>query len=168
MGFLDKRCGFAASARDVKRGLFLAQWASVASPVVRLAAASGSGQRQWLAAAPQPLVEEEDDCVDGRLDRRHHATGEQLAAQQEGDPEGDTEVDQCEAAGLGLQAVLGFEFVPAEVMKVEGDCVDGGLDQRDQAGGEQLTGQQVSQGKGHDEVQGGKADGLFHDGGSLW
>ena len=33
--------------------------------------------------------------------------GEQLAAQQVGDTEGYREVDQGEAAGLGLQAVIG-------------------------------------------------------------
>lgn len=88
------------------------------------------GQRQLLTAgAPQPLVEEEHHGVDGRFDHRHHAASEQLAAQQEGNPEGDAEVDQCEAAGLGLQAVIWLELVPAKVMKVEGDRVDGGLDQ---------------------------------------
>ena len=46
-------------------------------------------------------------------------------------------------------------------MEVEGDRVDGGLYQGDQAGGEQFTGQQVSHGEGHGEVQNGKADGLF-------
>ena len=120
-----------------------------------------------LAATPQPLVEEEHHGIDGRFDRRHHATGEQLAAQQEGNPEGDAEVHQCEAAGLGLQAVVWLELVPAKVMKVEGDRVDGGLDQGDQAGGQQLTGQQLGHGKGNDKVQDGKADGFFHDGGSL-
>ncbi len=128
------------------------------------AAAPPSGQRQ----APQPLVEEEHDRVDGRLDHRHHAAGEQLAAQQVGDTEGHREVHQGEAAGLGLQAVAGLELVPAEIVEVEGDRVDGGLYQSDQAGGEQFTGQQVSHGEGHGEVQNGKADGLFHDGGSLW
>lgn len=131
------------------------------------ATAPPSGQCQLLAAAPQPLVEEEDDCVDGRLDHRHHATGEQLAAQQVGNAEGHREVHQGEAAGLGLQAVAGLELVPAEIVEVEGDRVDGGFDQGDQAGGEQFTGQQVSHGEGHGEVQNGKADGLFHDGGSL-
>lgn len=127
-----------------------------------------SGQRQLLTAgAPQPLVEEEHHGIDGRFDHRHHAAGEQLAAQQEGHPEGHREVDHREAAGLGLQAVIWFELVPAKVMKVEGDRVDGWLDQGDQAGGQQLTGQQVGHGKGDTEVQDGKADGLFHDGGSL-
>lgn len=131
------------------------------------AAAPPSGQRQLLTGAPQPLVEEEHDGVDGRLDHRHHAAGEQLAAQQEGHSEGHREVHQGEAAGLGLQAVIWLELVPAKVMKVEGDRVDGGFDQGDQAGGQQLTGQQVGHGKGDTEVQDGKADGLFHDGGSL-
>ena len=109
-------------------------------------------------------MEEEDDCVDGRFDQCHHAAGEQLTAQQVGDGEGHREVHQGEAAGLGLQAVVGFELVPAKVVEVEGDGVDGGLDQGDQAGGEQFAGQQVSHGEGDTEVQDGKADGLFHDG----
>ncbi len=109
-------------------------------------------------------MEEEHHCVDGRFDQRHYATGEQLATQQEGDAEGHREVHQCEAAGLGLQAVLGFEPAPAKVVEVECDRVDGGFDQGDQAGGEQLAGQQVSHGEGDTEVQGGKADGLFHGG----
>lgn len=113
-------------------------------------------------------MEEEHDGVDGRFDHRHHAAGEQLTTQQVGDAEGHREVHQGEAAGLGLQAVVGLEFVPAEIVEVEGDRVDGGFDQGDQAGGEQFTGQQVSHGEGHGEVQNGKADGLFHDGGSLW
>ena len=130
--------------------------------------ARGSGQRQLLAGAPQPLVEEEDNSVDGGLYDGHHAAGEQFAAQQEGDGKRHAEVYQGEAAGLGLQAVTGLELVPAQIMKVEGDRVDGGLYQGDQAGGQQLTSQQVSHGKGDTEVQDGKADGLFHDGDSLW
>lgn len=85
------------------------------------AAAPPSGQCQLLTGAPQPLVEEENDGVDGRLDHRHHAAGEQLAAQQVGDAEGHREVHQGEAAGLGLQAVAGLELVPAEIVEVEGD-----------------------------------------------
>lgn len=125
---------------------------------------SDTGQRQGLAAAPQPLVEEEDDGVDGRFDQCHHAAGEQLAAQQVGDAEGHREVDQGEAAGLGLQAVVGLELVPAKVVEVEGDRVHGGLDEGDQAGGEQFAGQQVSHGEGDTKVQDGEADGLFHGG----
>lgn len=121
-----------------------------------------------MAGTPQPLMEEEDHGVDGGLDQCHHATGEQLATQQVGDTEGHREVHQGEAAGLGLQAVVGLELVPAKVVEVEGDRVDGGLDQGDQAGGEQFAGQQVSHGEGDTEVQDGEADGLFHDGHSLW
>ena len=77
-----------------------------------------------LAGAPQPLMEEEDHGIDGGLYQRHHATGQQLATQQVGDGEGHREVHQGEAAGLGLQAVVGFELVPAKVVEVEGDgCV---------------------------------------------
>ena len=69
-------------------------------------------------------MEEEDHGIDGGLYQRHHATGQQLAAQQVGDGEGYREVHQGEAAGLGLQAVVGFELMPAKVVEVEGDgCV---------------------------------------------
>lgn len=109
-------------------------------------------------------MEEEDHGIDGRLYQRHHAAGEQLAAQQVGDAKRHREVHQCEAAGLGIQAVARFEFVPGQIVEVEGDGVDGGLYQGDQAGGEQFAGQQISHGEGDTEVQNGEADGLFHDG----
>lgn len=109
-------------------------------------------------------MEEEDNGIDSGLYQGHHTTGQQLAAQQVGDGEGHREVHQGEAAGLGLQAVARFEFVPGQIVEVEGDGVDGGLYQGDQAGREQFTGQQVSDGEGDTEVQNGEADGLFHDG----
>ena len=51
--------------------------------------------------------------------------------------------------------------MPAKVVEIEGDRVHGGLDEGDQAGGEQFAGQQVSHGEGDTKVQDGEADGLF-------
>ena len=119
--------------------------------------------RQGLAAAPQPLVEEEDDGVDGRFDRCHPAAGEQLATQQVATPKPPRSGPQGEAGSWpGLWFRL--EFVPAKVVEVEGDRVHGGL-MRAIRLAVAVRGQRVNHGEGDKSLQDGEADGSFVRGG---